>query len=112
MKYRKLAKSDLQLSEIGFGVWTIAAGWWGDYSDEQACERRVVAHLLQAVVRAGSGLDGDPDRGVRPPVVLDVPQDQVGPELGRGVGHVVAKFFLLSQELEGPPRLRRRGGWS
>ena len=37
MKYRKLAKSDLQLSEIGFGVWTISTGWWGDYTDEQAC---------------------------------------------------------------------------
>lgn len=38
MKYRQLAKSDLQLSEIGFGVWTIAAGWWGDYSDDQASD--------------------------------------------------------------------------
>jgi aryl-alcohol dehydrogenase-like predicted oxidoreductase len=37
MKYRALAKSDLRLSEIGFGVWTVSAGWWGDYSDEQAC---------------------------------------------------------------------------
>ena len=38
MKYRTLAKTDLQLSEIGFGVWTISAGWWGDYSDEQAAD--------------------------------------------------------------------------
>ena len=36
MKFRRLAKSDVKVSEIGFGVWTISAGWWGDYSDEQA----------------------------------------------------------------------------
>jgi aryl-alcohol dehydrogenase-like predicted oxidoreductase len=38
MRYRRLAKTDLLLSEIGFGVWTVSAGWWGDYTDEQACD--------------------------------------------------------------------------
>jgi aryl-alcohol dehydrogenase-like predicted oxidoreductase len=38
MKYRKLAKTDLSVSEIGFGVWTVSAGWWGDYTDEQASD--------------------------------------------------------------------------
>src|SRR6478672_2760022 len=36
MRYRRLAGTDLQVSEVGFGVWTVSAGWWGDYSDEQA----------------------------------------------------------------------------
>ena len=36
MRYRPLAGTDLQVSEVGFGVWTVTAGWWGDYSDEQA----------------------------------------------------------------------------
>ncbi len=36
MRYRKLAGTDLKVSEVGFGVWTISAGWWGEYSDEQA----------------------------------------------------------------------------
>ena len=36
MRYRPLAGTDLQVSEVGFGVWTVSAGWWGDYSDEQA----------------------------------------------------------------------------
>jgi aryl-alcohol dehydrogenase-like predicted oxidoreductase len=38
MRYRKLAKTDLSVSEIGFGVWTVSAGWWGNYTDEQACD--------------------------------------------------------------------------
>src|SRR2546430_10008271 len=36
MRYRRLGRSDVVVSEIGFGVWTVSAGWWGDYSDEQA----------------------------------------------------------------------------
>jgi aryl-alcohol dehydrogenase-like predicted oxidoreductase len=36
MRYRPLAGTDLQVSEVGFGVWTVSAGWWGDYSDDQA----------------------------------------------------------------------------
>jgi len=24
------------VSEVGFGVWTVTAGWWGDYTEEQA----------------------------------------------------------------------------
>lgn len=36
MHYRPLAGTDLQVSEVGFGVWTVTAGWWGDYTDEQA----------------------------------------------------------------------------
>jgi aryl-alcohol dehydrogenase-like predicted oxidoreductase len=26
------------VSEVGFGVWTISAGWWGDYSDDDAAD--------------------------------------------------------------------------
>ena len=38
MRYRKLADTDVTLSEVGFGVWTVAAGWWGDFSDDQAAD--------------------------------------------------------------------------
>jgi aryl-alcohol dehydrogenase-like predicted oxidoreductase len=36
MRYRKLHGTDLQLSELGFGTWTVSTGWWGTYTDAQA----------------------------------------------------------------------------
>jgi aryl-alcohol dehydrogenase-like predicted oxidoreductase len=38
MRYRKLANTDVTLSEVGFGVWTVSAGWWGEFSDDQAAD--------------------------------------------------------------------------
>ncbi len=29
MKYRRLANTDLSVSEVGFGVWTVSMSWWG-----------------------------------------------------------------------------------
>lgn len=34
MKYRRLGKSGVNVSEIGFGAWTIALDWWGKKIDE------------------------------------------------------------------------------
>jgi aryl-alcohol dehydrogenase-like predicted oxidoreductase len=36
MRYRTFPGTDITASEIGFGAWTVSAGWWGDYTDEQA----------------------------------------------------------------------------
>ncbi len=36
MKYRTLSGSDLRISEVGFGLWTVSTGWWGTYTDEEA----------------------------------------------------------------------------
>jgi aryl-alcohol dehydrogenase-like predicted oxidoreductase len=36
MKYRTYPGTDLSVSEVGFGVWTLAAGWWGDFTDDEA----------------------------------------------------------------------------
>ncbi len=29
MRYRRLARTDLKVSEVGFGVWTVSTSWWG-----------------------------------------------------------------------------------
>lgn len=36
MKYRSLGTSDLKLSAIGFGNWTLSTGWWGIDDDDFA----------------------------------------------------------------------------
>jgi aryl-alcohol dehydrogenase-like predicted oxidoreductase len=36
MKYRKLHGTDVEVSELGFGTWTVSTGWWGNYTDAQA----------------------------------------------------------------------------
>jgi len=36
MKYRNFRGTDLSVSEVGFGLWTLSTGWWGTYSDDEA----------------------------------------------------------------------------
>jgi len=36
MKYRTYPKSDVKVSEVGFGLWTTATGWWGEMTDDDA----------------------------------------------------------------------------
>src|SRR3990170_2314842 len=36
MRYREIGNTGVTVSEVGFGVWTVSAGWWGEYSDHQA----------------------------------------------------------------------------
>jgi len=47
MKTREIAGTGIQVSEVGFGVWTVAAGWWGDHTDDEA------AALLRRAVDLG-----------------------------------------------------------
>lgn len=36
MKYRKLHGTDIEVSILGFGAWTVSTGWWGNYTDDEA----------------------------------------------------------------------------
>jgi aryl-alcohol dehydrogenase-like predicted oxidoreductase len=46
MRYRNLGDTDIVVSEVGFGVWTVSTGWWGEVDDE-----RSVTLLRQAYER-------------------------------------------------------------
>ena len=35
MKYRQLGKTNLSVSEVGFGVWTVGTSWWGRIEEPQ-----------------------------------------------------------------------------
>lgn len=47
MKFRKMPRTDLVLSEVGFGVWTVATNWWGKIEDADK------AALLENAVEEG-----------------------------------------------------------
>jgi aryl-alcohol dehydrogenase-like predicted oxidoreductase len=36
MRYRNLAGTDIHVSEVGFGVWTVSTGWWGEVDHERS----------------------------------------------------------------------------
>jgi aryl-alcohol dehydrogenase-like predicted oxidoreductase len=38
LKYRRLADTDIDVSEVGFGVWTVSTGWWGEIDDERSVQ--------------------------------------------------------------------------
>jgi aryl-alcohol dehydrogenase-like predicted oxidoreductase len=44
MRYRKLHGTDVEISELGFGTWTVSTGWWGNYSDDDA--RRLIRRAI------------------------------------------------------------------
>ena len=47
MKYRGLGNTDIEVSEVGFGVWTISTGWWGEVDEKRSVE------LLHKALDAG-----------------------------------------------------------
>ena len=36
MRYRTYKNTDLKVSEVGFGLWTISTGWWGQFTEGEA----------------------------------------------------------------------------
>jgi aryl-alcohol dehydrogenase-like predicted oxidoreductase len=45
VRYRRFGTSELVVSEVGFGTWTLASDWWGHVSDQRG--------LLHAALDAG-----------------------------------------------------------
>src|SRR5215212_6393317 len=79
MRYRKLAGTDIRVSEVGFGVWTVSTGWWGEVDDERSVRllRRAFEKGINYFDTAdtyGSGLGetllADAFRGMREEVVI------------------------------------------
>ncbi|CAA9406450.1 MAG: General stress protein 69 [uncultured Rubrobacteraceae bacterium] len=44
MKYRNLGNTDIVVSEVGFGVWTVSTGWWGEVVDDRSVRLLRQAH--------------------------------------------------------------------
>lgn len=36
MRFRTYKNTDLSVSEVGFGLWTISTGWWGKFTEDEA----------------------------------------------------------------------------
>jgi aryl-alcohol dehydrogenase-like predicted oxidoreductase len=36
MRFRNYKNTDLTVSEVGFGLWTISTGWWGNFTETEA----------------------------------------------------------------------------
>ena len=38
MQYRLFPGTNIRVSEVGFGTWTLSTGWWGEKTDDEAVE--------------------------------------------------------------------------
>src|SRR5436305_12294248 len=36
MRFRTYLNTDLSVSEVGFGMWTVSTGWWGNFTEGEA----------------------------------------------------------------------------
>src|ERR1700730_10545256 len=36
MRFRSYKNTDLTVSEVGFGLWTVSTGWWGNFTEGEA----------------------------------------------------------------------------
>ena len=44
MRYRRLGDTDVSVSEVGFGVWTVSTGWWGEVDEARSVRLLRLAH--------------------------------------------------------------------
>jgi aryl-alcohol dehydrogenase-like predicted oxidoreductase len=120
MRYRTFPGTDLVVSEVGFGLWTVSTGWWGDKTDEEAIRmlrRAYDEHGITFFDAADTYGNGRSERqlaaafrGMRDKVVYatKVGYDIYGPEASmprRGQGELPQRFdpeylrFAVDQSL-------------
>ena len=49
MRYRSFPGTGVTVSELGFGLWTLSTGWWGEKSDDEAIALLRTAHDAHGV---------------------------------------------------------------
>jgi aryl-alcohol dehydrogenase-like predicted oxidoreductase len=83
MRYRKLHDTHLQLSELGFGTWTVTTGWWGNYSDADAQKliRSAIDRGINYIDTADAYGNGRGET-VLAPILKDHPDLVVGTKFG------------------------------
>jgi aryl-alcohol dehydrogenase-like predicted oxidoreductase len=83
MRYRNLHNTNLEVSELGFGTWTVTTGWWGIYTDAEAeaLVRKAVARGITYIDTADAYGNGRGET-VLAPVLKDHPELVVGTKFG------------------------------
>src|SRR3989442_356800 len=64
MRFRTYKNTDLTVSEVGFGLWTVSTGWWGNFTEGEAITLMHKAFdlgitLFDAADTYGNGLSED-----------------------------------------------------
>jgi aryl-alcohol dehydrogenase-like predicted oxidoreductase len=64
MRFRTYKSTDLKVSEVGFGLWTVSTGWWGNFTEGEAIALMHKAFdlgvtLFDAADTYGNGLSED-----------------------------------------------------
>jgi aryl-alcohol dehydrogenase-like predicted oxidoreductase len=83
MRYRNLHGTDLKLSELGFGTWTVSTGWWGTYTDDEAQRiiRRAIDRGINYIDTADAYGNGRGET-ILAPILKEHPDVIVGTKFG------------------------------
>jgi len=83
MRYRPLHGTPLQVSELGFGTWTVSTGWWGNYTDAEAQDliRLAIEHGINYIDTADAYGNGRGET-ILAPILKGHPELIVGTKFG------------------------------
>jgi aryl-alcohol dehydrogenase-like predicted oxidoreductase len=83
MRYRTLHDTNIKISELGFGTWTVTTGWWGTYTDDEAQRiiRAAIARGINYIDTADAYGNGRGET-VLAPILKEHPDLVVGTKFG------------------------------